>query len=682
MGEVQTMTAILAAADKYARAGLSVIAVNPADHKTAPKRAVSSWKKYQTQIATGEERSGMFSNGAALAVVCGQVSGNLLVLDFDQPGKYSDFMRALLGNDPELAERLTVHQKTPSGCDHLIVRCSGAAPGNLKLAMSRDGKTVLIETRGAGGYFLTEPSKGYRLTGDLCNPPTITAEELGLLLWLAQQFDQRPPRTETSISTSTDTGDRPGDIYNRLTDWNTLLTGAGWTMTGMVGDREQWTRPGKDRGASATLHPEMGLYVFTTSTNLPNEKPLDRFGYLAWSRFNGDFSQAGKYVRQEYPGEFSGLSGHSGQSKNLPDNPDASGQFPDNLPDTSGQNDRDRGDIAADVREYVSAHSGEVKFSQLCQDIGIFNRREKKTANDAINYMVKCGELEKHPFKRGSYIPTDPCLEIMKPVFEKRVPLQLTFPLDLHNHFNIMPGTVIVIGGATNSGKTVWGMDLLRRWVGRLSGKNSDPSTLSPPHSLRSFVGGCQENGKLDPRLAAIKETGIRYLNSEMTDEELGALLADMGEEGELLREEVQWVHRNHDFPRAVLTDGITVCDYLQIHENFYEIGGTIAAMADKVGAGILVIMIQKKSGESFPRGGEFALERARIALLLDSVDQTTKSCFLRKIKYPADARNHPERKEVEYRIGADLKVWPVSGLRWLDEKQRKQVYKEYSFSP
>jgi len=381
-----------------------------------------------------------------------------------------------------------------------------------------------------------------------------------------------------------------------------------------------------------------------------------------------------RYEEPPFPtdDDYSGLSGLSGQ-------PGQNGQTGSQFGQNSGQNNRGWGDISGDVREYIGGHTGEVKFSQLCQDLGLFLRRDKKTANDALNYLVKTGVIEKHPVKRGVYIPTEPGLEIMKPTIEKGVPLPLTFPLGLHKHFNIMPGTVIVVGGATNSGKTIMAMDILRRWVGQLSGFEADP-LRSVPHSLRSFSGGLPGPEEVDQRLVDIARTGIRYLNCEMTNEELGAILSDLGSDGDLLNQHVQWVNRKHDFPRAVLPDGITICDYLQIHRDFYEVGETIAQMADRVGSGILVIMIQKKSGESFPRGGEFALERARIALLLDSVTQNVKSCYLRKVKYPTDTRNHPERKEVEYRIGEGLVIMPVSELRWLDDKQRKRTYEGYSF--
>lgn len=674
------METTLIQANRYAAAGFSVIPVFQADdaHQSRRKTPTRPWKDYQSRIANDTERSQMFINGAGIAVVCGLVSGHLEVIDFDDPTLFDPFLRVVMVHDSALAGKLTVHQETPSSGCHLLYRCTDPIEGNQKLAMSADGKDVLIETRGTGGYFLIEPSRGYHLHGDLAYLPTITKRERDLLLWIGRTFNRRPQQAE--VPKRETTGDRPGDIFNHRADWFELLEFDGWRYMQTAGERHHYTRPGKSDGTSATLHPKMGLFIFSTSTTLPSEKPLDKFGYLAWSRFNGDFKEAARHVRGLYPEEFVSDSGHSGHSGHSGQNGQNghSGLSGNDSGQNSGQNDRGWGDIASDVREYINGHNGEIKFSQLYLDLGLSSRRDKKTANDAICYMVKSGELEKHPTKRGCYLPTEPGLEFMTPTIEKRAPLPLTFPLELHHHFNIMPGTVIVIGGATNSGKTIMGMEILRRWVGQLSGISAGLlHSASPTHFVRS-VGGSPEPEEFDPRLAAIAQTGIRYLNCEMTNEELGTLLADMGSDGEMLKKNVQWVSRKHDFPRAVLTDGITICDYLQIHRDFYEVGEIIAQMADRVGAGILIVMIQKKSGESFPRGGEFALERARTALLLDSVTQDIKSCYLRKVKYPADASKHPERKEVEYRISEQLLIKPVSDLRWLDSKQRDRIYKEY----
>lgn len=694
---------MIEAINTFIELGLSVIPTLPADHPVRPKRPASSWKQYQTQIATLREIRQLFpaGNGYSVALVAGKVSGNLEVIDFDAPELFQPFMDQLRAARPELEAKL-LRQATPSGGFHLLYRCTEPVQGNQKLARSTDGKETLIETRGQGGYALVAPSPGYRLDGDISTLTTITSEDRAFLLGLARSFDQHAEpvhRTEYgNTDPHVDGGERPGDVFERIADWNDLLIADGWLYLQTVGGRDHYSRPGKTpSGTSATVH-EKGLYCFSSGTPLPVEQPIKKFGYVALYRFNGDFAAAARWVVLEYPEHFpsscrgsgleeppppddndfqphSGHSGHSGQSGQNGQNGQSESQFGQN----PGQSERKWGGIAGDVREYVGEHPGEVKYSQLCQDLGIIFRRDKKTANDALNYLVKTGVIEKHPVKRGVYLPTEPGLEFMQPVIEKGIPLPLPFPLGLHNHFNIMPGTVIVIGGATNSGKTLMAMDLLRRWTGQLSGIGTDP-LVSPPHSLRSFEGGVPTPGEVDQRLVEIARTGIRYLNSEMTPEELGALLAEMGPDGDMLCRHVQWVSRQYDFPRAVLTDGITILDFLQIHRDFYEIGETIAQMADRVGAGLLVILIQKKSGESFPRGGEFALERARIALLLDSVTQNVKSCYLRKIKYPRDARNHPERKEIEYRIGDGLTITPVSDLRWLDGKQRDRVHKDYQY--
>ena len=262
----------------------------------------------------------------------------------------------------------------------------------------------------------------------------------------------------------------------------------------------------------------------------------------------------------------------------------------------------------------------------------------------------------------------------MNPKIDKSPVLPLSFSLGLHNDFNLKQGAVIVIGGCTNAGKTLMAMDILRRWVRELSRfKDGSLREEKNDNSLREFVELSSVKDSLFPSFA-----GIRYLNSEMTDEELGDLLADMGDDGEMVNGAVQWVRRNHDYPNAVLTDGITFLDFLQIHKDFYEIGGILAEMADRVGKGILVVFIQKKSGESFPRGGDFALERARIALLLDYAGPNVSTCYLRKIKFPKDRKNKPDGKEIDFTVMDNLALKPVSELRRLSKKERQKINESY----
>lgn len=291
----------------FAELGLSPIPVFPADHPDRPKRPVGSWKLYQAHVPTLAEIQQLFPNGNSysVALVAGKVSGNLEILDFDEPELFAPFMDQLRAARPELAT-LLLTQQTPSGGYHLLYRCTEPVQGNLKLARSADGKETMIETRGEGGYFLVSPSPGYRMEADISLLQTITAEDRAFLHGLARSFNQhteqtREPKRETSYHPD---GDRPGDVLERVVDWKDLLTAYGWQYIQTVGDRHHYSRPGKTPlGTSATVN-EVGLYVFSSSTPIPAEKPIRKLAFMAYSRFNGDFTAAARWVVKTYPKHF------------------------------------------------------------------------------------------------------------------------------------------------------------------------------------------------------------------------------------------------------------------------------------------------------------------------------------------------------------------------------------------
>ncbi len=163
------MHALLAAALRYTSAGLSVI---PCDRR-AKRPRLRHWKPYQAQLPTALDLVrwfGPWSRADALAVVTGQVSGHLEVLDFDAPALFGPWADTVQGNLPNLWPRLPVI-RTQSGGTHVYLRCAEGIGGNRKLAVDParpGGKFTLIETRGEGGYVLAPPSAKYTpVQGDL-----------------------------------------------------------------------------------------------------------------------------------------------------------------------------------------------------------------------------------------------------------------------------------------------------------------------------------------------------------------------------------------------------------------------------------------------------------------------------------------------------------------------------------
>ncbi len=66
------------------------------------------------------------------------------------------------------------------------------------------------------------------------------------------------PRTESH-------DDKPGSDFNARGDIGALLEKHGWKKAQKRGDKQHWTRPGKEGGISATVFDDGGLYVFSSS---------------------------------------------------------------------------------------------------------------------------------------------------------------------------------------------------------------------------------------------------------------------------------------------------------------------------------------------------------------------------------------------------------------------------------
>ena len=290
------------------KAGMAPIPI-----RAGGKVPLDRWTDDQHHPMDETEIPRRFRNGCNLGIVCGAGSGNLECLDFDNASLFQPLLDTLEAVNPSLRQKLTVWQETPSGGYHLLYRCSAPVGGNAVLAHDRNGKAA-IETRGQGGQFLVAPSRAtskqdgkqrpYILHGTLQAVPTITAEDVALLHNIASSFDESGHQEQKRLPRNqggTISGDRPGDRYNHVTDWNELLVRYGWRCLKTMGDRQHWQRPGKTGPeASGTLHPTKGFWCFSTSTPLPTQQPLTPFAVFTYMEYGGDFVAAARALAAEH----------------------------------------------------------------------------------------------------------------------------------------------------------------------------------------------------------------------------------------------------------------------------------------------------------------------------------------------------------------------------------------------
>ena len=281
---------------QYIQAGLCVL---PAIKKRKMP-SFATWKEYQYRLPTEEEWGRWFAD--ALCIVCGAVSGNLRVIDFDQKGKA--FAAFKTKCPKELFDRLVI-ETSQSGGYHVIFRTESEMKVEQKLARDADGKT-LIETLGEGKLFLCAPTPGYELIQrDFLHIPVLKESEADTLFELAWGFNeyQEPspspsPSPKRSASLPMD-GKRPGDALNEngIGFIREILQKHGWKYVGQRGSNdEKWQRPGTHDGHSAYLHltPPV-FYPFSTNSHpFESDKTYSYFAVYATLEHGGDFAAATK----------------------------------------------------------------------------------------------------------------------------------------------------------------------------------------------------------------------------------------------------------------------------------------------------------------------------------------------------------------------------------------------------
>jgi putative DNA primase/helicase len=310
---VTTREAINAAVKEAYDAGLCVVP----PREDGSKRPEGFWKQHITTRPSLDQLRELYQyERHGLGVVCGSVSGELEVLDFDDRDTYQRFKAAAaLAGLEELVERIesSYLEESPRGV-HWLWRTDKAG-GNTKLAMRQTGSDLfvtLMETRGGGGFCILSPSYGVihpegaayiRVTGSFSTIPFVDQRDRDALLEVARKLDECEKHEEVRIlaPAQSPAGGRPGDDFEARADWHEdVLLPAGWTKVAGSGHQEYWRRPGKDDGHSAVLHLDSGYFVpFSSSTPFPEtEVGYGKFRVYVYLFHQGDYQAAARALRR------------------------------------------------------------------------------------------------------------------------------------------------------------------------------------------------------------------------------------------------------------------------------------------------------------------------------------------------------------------------------------------------
>lgn len=290
------------------RAGLCLLPV-VGDGSKRPD--VGGWREFQRRRPTPEQmRAFRFDGREGFGMVAGAVSGLAECWDFDCADTFDAFVA--MANDVGLGDlvhriRQGYEDRTPGGGRRWIVRFDAdVAWKDCTLARrpGREGEPKVKTLIELPTFAILAPSNGsthptgrpyVRVSGAFDQIASYTADERDALMSLARSFD-RMPKVEakpTRVESPTP-GKRPGDDFNRRTDWPEILEPHGWTPVFTRDDATYWRRPGKAHGVSASTNRQGSglLWVFTSSTQFEAERSYSRFAAYTVLAHGGDYGAA------------------------------------------------------------------------------------------------------------------------------------------------------------------------------------------------------------------------------------------------------------------------------------------------------------------------------------------------------------------------------------------------------
>lgn len=318
---------------EYLKQGFNLIPVwDGSDKSKIAKTPCTKWKQYQDNEMS---ESMLFTimtkkNTTATAFVTGY--NRLEVIDVDEKnwtGISVMLFAQLQELLPDVWKKLRIH-KTPSEGYHLIYKISDNDPeGNRKLAYKEGGTESAIESRGKGGYALSNASLNYSIYKN--NPiPTITWLERCSMFVIAESFNQKvkveaiKPKKEQSDFY--EANENPFDDFNAK-DGGAILSEYGWKQIKENNQFIWYVRPGKSEGISASFNKQKNIYfIFSSSTEF--EPSCGYFPSMVLSKlqFSNDNKEVYRYLVEKGFGrvnkakEIKYAAGYAKKRQPLPNN--------------------------------------------------------------------------------------------------------------------------------------------------------------------------------------------------------------------------------------------------------------------------------------------------------------------------------------------------------------------------
>ena len=586
---VPPMTDMLKYALKYHRLGFSIIPCK------SDKRPIVKWESYQRRSADVEQIKEWWTKypHANIGIITGDVSG-VDVVDCDTEEAYQSLNENFLSDTFQ-----TPVVKTPKGY-HVYFKHRAGLSNSVRAIPGTDLRTT-------GGYVIAPPSKNGSDSNydwfDGLSPKDAPLSPMPEFLFdvLAQAASNNHAAPSPSIS-----------FYNSSLINTSILDinrDGGFCPEN---DQKTCERPQNDHKTTTNTHKRpQGTTQPQTTTGTTN----DHIFFTEGRRDNDLFHVANALVKGGCNKDvmFEALSIIAGSCSP----PFDEREIPIKVQSAiARQAVRDR-NLSSEVRDWVLGTSGQFSTMQCHNDLQIKTKQEKKAANMELLRLVSDKVIEKAGTKNGEYRLIDGDCKTMDWKSADDDFVDLWLPIGLDQIAGILPGNVVVLAGAKDSGKTTWLLNIAK------------------------------ENRH---------KYNVHYFNSEMGPSELKKRILNFTDISIDHWTNFSAYERNGNF-HDVIKPGpgnLNIIDYLEVPDDIWKIGSWIQKIHAKLDGAVCVIGLQKKIGAMLGRGAEFSMEKARLYISMDYNIATIVSC---KNFRPDNPIGNPRGYKCAYKMVMGAKI-------------------------
>jgi len=274
--------------------------------------------------------------------------------------------------------------------------------------------------------------------------------------------------------------------------------------------------------------------------------------------------------------------------------------------------------LTQEIRDFVLSSNGLFLSSEIHNCLHLSSRQEKKNVSNTLARLIDEGIIERSGNRNGQFRRIDIEVEKMDFLNAENETVDLWLPFDLHEKAEIMPGNIIVIAGSPDAGKTGFLLNVIRE-------------------NLRKFE--------------------IHYFNSEMGSSELKKRLNNFDDMTLGMWKFKAW-ERSDNFADVIKPGKgkVNIIDFLELHDNFYEVGGKLAEIHKKLKGAVALVALQKNPGVKMGLGGFRSAEKPRLYLSMDSGLITIQKC-----KNWATSEN-PNGLQYKFKVVGGCKFIKVQG--------------------